>query len=102
MMKISEPKWKPTKGGIYRVANKNGHPINSLSKGVYGLNEQHSKRKISYIDNNELFMFLGKQESIPEHFSFYQILYKEKVLWLICPWRLYDECDKIVFPIREI
>ena len=101
-MKISKPTWHPTKGGIYRVTNNNGHPINSLAKGVYGLRENNLTRKISYIDNNELFMFLGRQESIPEHFSFYQILYGEKVVWMICPWRLYDDCDKISFPVREI
>ena len=94
---IIKPNWNPKKGSIYKVINKNGHAINSLSKAPFS-----EKYLFKYINKNDLFLFLGKQESIPEHYSFYQILFGDKVMWMSYPWRQYHNNDKIDFPIKLI
>ncbi len=99
--------WEPKCGSLYRVVNKTGHIINSVPKAIYyydflkiknNTNNKHVNKKF-FLNENDVFMFLGKKERIPHYFSFYKILYKDIICWLIMSERLYEEKHKIIDPI---
>ena len=96
--------WNPATGTLYRVVNKSGHLINIEPKAVYSYQRRLYKSEDSrlYLNENDVFMYLGKKERIPDYYTFFKILHKDLVCWLLMPERLYEANHKIIDPISLI
>ena len=101
---IIEVTWNPVAGNLYRVVDKSGHLLNTEPKAVYSYQRKLYKtedRRL-YLNEGDIFMFLGQRQRIPEHYSFFKILHKDLVCWLLMPERLYEEIHRIINPIPLI
>ena len=94
--------WTPTVGELYQVVEKTGHLLNKEPKASYSY-----QRRIRGIEDSRLelspgdvFMYLGEKQRIPEYYSFFKILHKDLVCWLIMSERLYAENHKVFDPIK--
>lgn len=96
--------WTPTVGLLYKVVNKTGHLVSPKPKAVYSYQRRIYKIDDNrlYLNENDIFMFLGEKQRIPEHYSFFKILHKDLVCWLLMPERLYEENHRIINPIPLI
>jgi hypothetical protein len=95
-------KWKPTKGRLYRIFDKRGFVFNE--KPVQ--NEpiwRHRRSNIpgTRIEYGEIFLFLGRVERVPNVFSAFHILLREKAGWLIYPETVKRNEELPVAPLRE-
>lgn len=90
--------WNPKKGSLYQCLDKKGFMINDEPKAlnVYFTYMGDKKYKMKYED---VFIYLGKKERIPELFSFFLILLNSRRVWLIYPEKIYNEEDFPVAPI---
>ena len=95
--------WLPIKGGLYKVADHAGHRLSiepkaklfNYHKQAYNIGDTRL-----YLNKDDIFMFLGEKQRIPEFYSFFKILNKDLVCWIIMPERIYEEKHRTIYPIR--
>lgn len=94
--------WHPIKGNLYKVEDLGGHRLSLEPKAKFYYYQKHSYAlddKRLYLNKDDIFLFLGEKQRIPEYYSFFKILNKDLVCWLIMPERLYEQKHKIINPI---
>lgn len=93
--------WHPIKGNLYKVKNETGHLLNTVPKAIYSYQRRlfGVEDKRLYLGYGDIFLFLGEKQRIPEYYSFFKILHKDLVCWIVMSERLYEEKHKVLDPI---
>lgn len=94
--------WTPIAGNLYQVTDKAGYFLNKEPKALYSYHRRIKGIEDSRLElhQDDIFMYLGEKQRIPEYYSFFKILHKDLVCWLIMSERLYAENHKVFDPIK--